>query len=295
VVAKDATLDLSALYTSGQGGQSNGKVTLKGDIDVAKVATLKLSNGDNTGLPPEIDWLAGESIEFEKGSEAMLEDTVYVGAGGLYEWTAGSTNESSITIDANGVTVDGDVSSSKPNMVQGTTTIGPEATLPLDPKYGSMFFIANGSELKVEGTIKISGKDATGTNVSWIEFAGPNSKLTLMPGGTLDVEQYGALYADSMVTTKTLRISVYAVTGGVVGTTLARVKKSGTPSTNFVLTKTDDTGTKNVPAITVNLGKLEFSTGANQPVNVTISLGTATAGTLTAGDGTAIVFLGAAE
>jgi filamentous hemagglutinin len=301
-VGNNVTLDISAHYDD-EDEEAVNPVELVGELVIGSNGTLRLSMGNGSGAIPEITYGSGSlkiekdgSVKLVDGDDEGSDDDVYIGTGGLYTWTAASVaSDQYIMIDTDGITVHGDITSSVLNHVIGKTTIAKTYTLTIGAKVGSMFFIHANGDVQVAGTIKVE-TDNTPTNIGWIELADENSKLTLLPGGKLDIPAGSSIYTDSMSSESTPRVSVYAVAQGGVGTdaqivtdedggTAAWKLKAGGPSGNAV-------------AITdITLGRLKFSTVLNTAVNnvngETASPGAA--GTLEAGDDTAIVFLGKEE
>jgi hypothetical protein len=360
-VASGGVVDLNALFDPpteenlppGTGGTSSGKVALEGDIEVASGGTLRLSMGNGSDLPPEIDWTAGGSVTIESGGGLTLAtggaaDVPYIAAkdtaGALYTWDDTSTG--SITLSDGAMEFSGKITAANPGgsigeSIVATVTSGSEFTVGVSGNvnysldgtlvvengakvtaktriytYGTLIveeganlkipattgatatggvYIEADGEVQVKGTITVEAAGG-GSVAGWIELEGATSKLTLLPGGKLDIPTTSSIYTNSYTEKSEPRVSVYAVTGGVVGSTATKAKNTGTVATNWVLTTTDDTVAENVPAITVQLGRLQFATTAAQVVsNASGSTNGSAAGTLTAGPGTAIVFLGAEE
>jgi hypothetical protein len=350
-VADDGMVDLNELFAPpggptppGTGGTSNGQVALEGELLVAEGGTLRLSMGNGSALPPEIDWTAGGSLKIENGGSVTLADetdVVYIGddAAALYKWD--DEGEGSITLAKGEMILDGKITAATPGgsigesitatVTEGSEfTVGPwagawyaiEGTLVVEKNakvtvkthiytygkliveeganlqiaikdgdnLGAVVFIMAGGEVQVEGTITV----ADGANVGWIELPAETSKLTLLPGGKLDIPATSSIYTKSLDSKSEPRVSAYAVNANGVLGSKTKVKDTDNTNTNWELTKTSDNTSALVPGITVQLGRLKFATEANKTVNnVDGSTDGSAAGTLTAGEDTAIVFLGA--
>jgi hypothetical protein len=182
----------------------------------------------------------------------------------------------------------------------GTLIVEEGATLDLaatSALLSGVVFVMDTGELQVSGTVKAEATSGENTYVGWIELTDESSKLTLLPGGKLDISAGSSIYTDSSGSgTSAPRVSVYAVTGDVVGTVAQVVTDEDSGNTAWKLKAGGPDGTVVAAISDITLGKLKFSTEANKAVDEvtgTSAGGSAAAGTLTAGDGTAIVFLGA--
>jgi hypothetical protein len=186
-----------------------------------------------------------------------------------------------------------------------TLTIDPLATLQLPvPQASAQLWIMGTGKVQVSGTIKVAAKNAQ-DYVGWIALQGAGSNLTLLPGGKLDISADSAIYTydegdeGPEGEAPTPRVSVYEVDGGVVDETTAtkaKVEKTGSDPVTWTLT-TDSNGEDAYGNLPIILGKLSITfTETNAVDNAPGSTAsTAAAGTLTAGEDTAIVFLGAEE
>jgi hypothetical protein len=326
---------------------------LEGDLLVKDGGTLRLSMGNGSDLPPEIDWTAGGSVTIANGGKVTLgdgDDVVYIGdnsdAVALYQWDEGSTG-GSITLAEGEMILDGNITAANPGgsigesitatITEGSEfTVGPwgayaypiEGTLVVESgatvtakthiyTHGKLIveeganldlaataallsgvvFVMDSGELQVSGTVKAEAVGGGNNYVGWIELPTATSKLTLLPGGKLVIPATSSIYTDSYNGDKSdVRVSAYAVNANGVLGSKTKVKDTDNTETNWKLTKTSDSTDALVPPITVQLGRLKFATVANKPVNnVDGSTDGSAEGTLTAGDDTAIVFLGSEE
>jgi hypothetical protein len=282
------TLDLSALTEP-------GAVALNGTIEVANGGTLKTPAPEGNGSTPEIAYGDNGATKVNWGGTVNIGGADYIAkSAALYTWTDSSepptpsipTAQQYVTLKkdnetflhgnlttANSITVNKD---EKTTIDTGATlTLGAAASVPTI----SRFFIDG--EVIVSGTIKVA-EPAAGQFVGWVELRDAASKLTLNPGGKLDIAAGSSVYTASGTGESTPKVTVYA-SGNT--STATKAKNTGT-SPNFVLVTESTTG----GAVDIILGNLQISiTDVASPFTGTTA-GTPAAGTLTAGDDTVIVF-----
>jgi hypothetical protein len=368
IAGPSGKLDLSELFDPSQNqnkdgagnilpgsGKQQGKVILKDELVVKDGGTLKISTGNGSDLPPEIDWGQGGSVKIEKDGLIELEngesDITYIGktsGATLYYWSEGAVEGeyvllkdgimeisgkitagplpggyigSGITATVKGASSEFTVGPFTPDAwyaIDGTLVVENGATFTAKTHiytYGtlivekganlklpanataatlsSVVFVKESGELQVAGTVTAEATDASNTKVGWIELEAATSKLTLLPGGKLDIPAGSSIYTNSGNGTSAPRVSVYAVdANGAVGSVPQIVTDTGTTKA-WKLKAGGASG--NAVAITdITLGRLKFSTATNTAVNnVTGQAATpGVAGTLEADTGTAVVFTG---
>jgi hypothetical protein len=216
-VAEGGTLDLAALYVAdkqdGSAGELNGVVTINGTIEVASGGTL---NNPGPSQAQEVVYGTNGSVKLNHGSSVKvyvqnqgLQPYIGPSASGI-TWTDQAEAQSpSIPIAEQYVTMkNNDETIIHANLtlngidygIGGKTNIDRLATLTVaegSPDRSAILIDAKG-DIQLSGTIEVHGGT---TKQSWIEFKASTSKLTLLPGGKLDVNQYGAIYSDSYTTT----------------------------------------------------------------------------------------------
>jgi hypothetical protein len=297
VVVK-GTLDLSGLLIT----TDNDAVTLNGTIEVAENGTLKVPAPESDGTTPQIKYGDDGVTKVNWNGTVNIGGQPYIiknGETGLYTWTdandsgspAIATAEQYVTLKKNNETfLHGNLTTNNSITVNAgqKTTIDTGATLTLGAATSvpttSRFFIDG--EVIVSGTIKVAATDGENTQVGWVELRDDASKLTLLPGGKLDIAAGSSVYTASGTGESTPRVSVYAAPYVSGTSSPTRAKTTGTSDTNFVLVTEPTTG----DSASVILGYLQISiTDAASPFTGTTA-GTPAAGTLTAGGDTAIVF-----
>jgi hypothetical protein len=287
------TLDLSALTET-------SAVALNSTIEVVNGGTLKTPAPESGGSTPEIAYGDNGVTKVNWGGTVVIgtisASATYIGTtAALYTWTDSSTPpspsiptaEQYVTLKkdnemflhgnlttANSITVNAGQKATID--ASATLTLGAAASVPTI----SRFFIDG--EVIVSGTIKVAATDTTNTQVGWVELRDAASKLTLNPGGKLDIAAGSSVYTASGTGESAPKVTVYS-SGNTSEATKA--KNTGT-SPNFVLVTEPTTGV----AVDIILGDLQISiTNAASPFTGTTA-GTPAAGTLTAGDDTVIVF-----
>jgi hypothetical protein len=282
VVASGGTLDLSTLTVA-------GAVKLDGTIEVS--GTLKVPMPESNGTTPEIAFGNNGSIKVNWGGAVVIGGSNYIGASSaLYNWTdtANAASGQYVTLKKNNeMFLHGNLTTANSITVntEQKATIDKGATLTLGASNTDGRFFIDGNVL-VSGTIKVEAT-STSPQKAWVELRHNASKLTLLPGGKLDIPATSSVYTNSGTGTSTPKVSVHEVTNDVPGTiTKATVSTSGSVHT---LTKSSAWG-----VISVVLGNLKLDISADDTSSTSI-IGTnagasAAKGTLTAGPATAIVF-----
>jgi hypothetical protein len=322
-----------------EGGTAQGSATLEGTIEIGTSGTLNVGVspevlGNTSAVPPGLNFGDDAGVKVSKGGKITFTvastEIEYIGTAvasepatpaAYYQWdSSGGAANDYIEIKENALTLSGKIIANHPPATEsdhetifkngstitlkdkwtlnGTLTVENNATLTIEKsaEVARILLIAGTGNVIVGGTIKVEGNSSS---LTWIQFLDADSKLTLLPGGMLNVEEYGSLYTGTSNTTPTtsdVRVSVYAVTSGVVGTVAQVVTDEDSGNTAWKLKAGGATGTAAAIA-DITLGKLKFSTVVDTAVS-NVNGGAATpgvAGTLEADTGTAIVFLGAAE
>jgi hypothetical protein len=301
-VANEGTLDLAALT-------ADNAVDLKGTIDVAENGTLNVpapeNTGDNAGKTPEIVYGDSGSVKVNWKGTVNIGGGDYIAANGpaLYTWTDSGPladgQEQYVTLKKDNETfLHGNLTANSSITVNKgeTTTIDTGATLtlapapdpvPNDSNYVSRFFIDG--DVIVSGTIKVAAADSANGKpaVGWVELRETGSKLTLLPGGKLDIAAGSSLYTFSGgPVTSTPKVTVYEVSSGVLGAA-TKATVATTSSTVHTLTKNAAWGTINVKAGGLHL---DITTGASATSITGKTVASDTEGTLVAGTDTAVVF-----
>jgi hypothetical protein len=218
-VTIEGKLDLSALFTpptetvddvipSG-GGKLDGKVELEGELVVESGGTLRLSTGNGSDLPPEIDWTAGGSLTIAKGGKIELATGVeeqptliYIGdhddTNALYQWNEGSTGGSITLSDGKmefsgkitAANLGGSIGESITATVMGT---GSEFTVgEVETAYN--YYEVKGTLVIEDGaTLKVSSKKAGGGGDTELHLRDSSSRLVVRPSGTVDVTVRGVI------------------------------------------------------------------------------------------------------
>jgi hypothetical protein len=304
VVASGGELDLSALFTPptgtnvpGIGGTSNGKVALHGELVVASGATLKISMGNGSALPPEIDWTQGGSVTIANGGKISLAtvgaDAPYIAAtgtdGALYTWDAGGPTTGSITLSNGKMDFTGKITAANPGGYIGsgivaTVTNGSEFTVSAGSVYGDYYgvdgtlivegklILSASKKLKVANGGAVVIKDAATLDIAssaelWLE--GATSKLVVSPSGTVDVKQNGVISDWNTSPHGEVDIKLFAYTGyDTVNQAVTKVTSATVASpASWTLTATSGNIDTLVPAITIKLGTLQLAIVANVLVN----------------------------
>jgi hypothetical protein len=310
-VASGGSVDLNALFTPSQtGGTSKGKVELEGELEVEKGGTLRLSMGNGSDLPPEIDWTAGGSVTIANGGSLTLAagaDVPYIAAkdtaGALYTWDD-ADGTGYITLEEGKMEFSGKITAANSG-----GSIGESITVTIAG--GSEFTV--GTTYPIEGTLKVpvgakvivpihtggtnndlyiyeSGTlDLDGTLV--LGEGNLCGQLVLRAGGTLNVAATGTIIGSDTnnETAVLLRVDKVEITNGVVGAPTQGTKSSADSSgNNLIVTTESSTGR----AWSKILGKYKITgLGENDGFVEGAPAGTdAAAGSIKAGTDTWLVF-----
>jgi hypothetical protein len=325
-IKDDSTLKVADTLTFEEDGtlnlEGNGKVVVNGAEAVLDLVALedpdsvKLGSGEsivveNSGtvraLEPasgQIDWSEG-SIVFKNGTTLYIRtpkfgadvDVPYLGtAGAAFTWEDEST---SVTLEANKMTVEGDLTSNGiTNPLTGTPPLFPnwisDAAIiksgTLTIKNNTILLVADNATITVKGGAIL---DVDGT----LAIEKTTSKLILEPGGKVDVAQTGTFKGWTEPTTPkpetSVKVYVYnynSETGVDYTEAQGAEEADSSESPDWILKAVDATYGEAIENIT--LGKFVFSTSASAVDGVEGGNGGTDAGSLEADDDTAIVFTG---
>jgi hypothetical protein len=301
-VASGGVVDLNALFTPptgenvpGTGGTSSGKVALEGDIEVASGGTLRLSMGNGSDLPPEIDWTAGGSLKIESGGGLTLAtpgetpDVPYIAesgtSGALYTWDD-ATGTGSITLSDGKIEMEGNITAKSPPPITGGVTAIIKANSTLKVADNAVFNIHPASSIEVYGTLDIQ---KTGLGIAPDGLA----KLQLNPGGQVKVAKEGGITVYSSGDWNNdynIKVDVYK-SGTLAAPTQATASETNASSGDWTVT----TATSGEAALNITLGNLKITSTASQAVGGATEWVTGegpAAGSLKAGGDTVIVFTG---
>jgi hypothetical protein len=277
-VPSGKTLDLSA-------ATATGAVTLNGSIEVS--GTLKAPLPAANGTTPQIGYGDNGIIRINWGGAAIIGTNPYIGASAsLYTWTDTTPGSAQyVTLKKNDeMFLHGNLTTANSITVKTKATIDTGATLTIGANDTDGRFFIDG-DVQVSGTIKVEAT-STSPQKGWVELRDTASKLTLNPGGKLDIPAASSIYTDSGTGESTPKVTVYD------GTSPTKAAATGNATDGWTLTKANNAW----GAIDITLGGLNLAIGADSG-DADITGATAAnpaAGTLTAGADTAIVFSKAA-
>jgi hypothetical protein len=294
-VADDGILDLSKLYLD---ASNNKPIALEGSnskIVVADEGTLRLSMGNGSGLPPEIDWSKGGSLKIEKGGSVTLNtgtepDITYIGTGGLYAWG----DSGSVTLSKGNMLLEGEITLNSADTIHAgmTATVAKGAEFTVKQSW----YEAAGT-LDILGTVKLEETEGMGAELFPGNSDG-NGQIIIRDGGSVEfaaasrISYPSPTYGDTQI----YHVLVTITASNALNTpTKAKVEKSAGATPVWTVTS-DGTGTdlaSDPGPIILGESKLDFDDTAEGGVDKDQCepAGSSKAtGVLKAAQGTAIIF-----
>jgi hypothetical protein len=283
-VASD-TLDLSALFTPGNPGTSNGTVTLAGELVIGSGGTLRLSMGNGSGVIPEITYSNDGSLKIEKDGSVKLDhptpdtaDVTYIGTSGLYEWGADQTGitDPHVLLKGDGMTLHANLTSAQNNFIFDEVTIDGDATLTIAGAEAQ----ASGKTLDISGSVVVKGTLDIGAYAGIGIVRDGTAKLQLDPGGQVKVAQTGTITVYDWIDGSNIKVAVYKKSVNLTDKTQATASESSPSSGDWTVTTANSGG---AAASDITLGKLKITIPASSAVvGGTTTWVSGTAGSLTA-------------